>query len=41
VLFRSGFFIPPAIFVLFWVFVFILFGKEPARVPAEPVKAEL
>ncbi len=32
-----GFFIPPAIFVLLWVFVFILFGKEPAKVPSEPV----
>jgi hypothetical protein len=32
-----GFFIPPAIFVLLWVFVFILFGREPAKVPSEPV----
>jgi hypothetical protein len=34
----SGFFIPPAIFVLVWVFVFIAFGKQPAEVVAEPVK---
>ena len=34
----KGFFIPPAIFALFWVFVFIVFGKQPAEVPAEPVK---
>ena len=33
-----GFFIPPAIFTLFWVFLFILLGKEPAKVPSEPVK---
>jgi len=32
-----GFFIPPAIFCLFWVFVFIVFGKQPAEAPAEPV----
>ena len=34
----KGFFFPPAIFALFWVFVFIVFGKQPAEVPAEPVK---
>jgi nucleoside transporter len=33
-----GFFFPPAIFALFWVFLFILLGKEPAKVPSEPVK---
>jgi nucleoside transporter len=32
------FFLPPAIFALVWVFVFILFGKQPAEVVAEPVK---
>jgi hypothetical protein len=34
----KGFFIPAAVFCLFWVFVFILFGKQPAEVPAEPAK---
>jgi hypothetical protein len=34
----KGFFIPPAIFVLFWVFVFIVFGKQPPKVSPEPVK---
>jgi hypothetical protein len=34
----KGFFIPPAIFALFWVFVFIAFGKQPAEAPAEPAK---
>ena len=34
----KGFFIPPAIFALVWVFVFIVFGKQPAEVPAEPAK---
>ncbi len=33
-----GFFIPAAIFSLVWVFVFIVFGKQPAEVVAEPVK---
>jgi nucleoside transporter len=33
-----GFFIPPAMFVLFWVFLFIVFGKQPAELPAGPVK---
>jgi nucleoside transporter len=33
-----GFFIPAAIFALFWVFVFIVFGKEPVEAPAGPVK---
>jgi len=34
----KGFFIPAAVFALFWVFVFIVFGKQPAEVVAEPVK---
>jgi len=34
----KGFFIPAAVFCLFWVFVFILFGKQPAAAPAEPAK---
>jgi hypothetical protein len=35
----KGFFIPPAIFCLFWVLVFIAFGKQPAAAaPAEPAK---
>jgi nucleoside transporter len=36
----KGFFIPPAIFALVWVFVFIAFGKQPAEaeVAAQPVK---
>ena len=34
----KGFFIPAAVFALFWVFVFIVFGKQPAEVPAGPVK---
>ncbi len=33
-----GFFIPPAIFCLFWVLVFIAFGKQPAEAQAEPAK---
>jgi nucleoside transporter len=33
-----GFFVPPAIFVLFWVFVFIFSGKQPAPAPAEPAQ---
>jgi len=33
-----GFFMPPAIFALFWVFLFVVFGKQPAEVQAEPVK---
>ena len=33
-----GFFIPPAIFALFWVLVFIAFGKQPAEAVAEPAK---
>jgi nucleoside transporter len=32
------FFIPPAIFVVFWVFLFIALGKEPVHAPAEPAK---
>jgi nucleoside transporter len=35
----KGFFIPPAIFALVWVFVFIAFGRQPAEAPAEPAKA--
>ncbi len=34
----KGFFIPPAIFALFWVVVFIVFGKQPPEAPAEPAK---
>jgi len=34
----SGFFVPPAIFVAFWVFVFIIFGKQPPAAGPEPVK---
>jgi hypothetical protein len=34
----TRFFIPPAIFALFWVFVFIVFGRQPAEVQPEPVK---
>jgi nucleoside transporter len=34
----KGFFMPPAIFALFWVFVFIVFGKQPAEATAEPAK---
>ncbi len=34
----KGFFIPPAIFVLVWVFLFMVFGKEPVKVEAEPEK---
>ncbi|MBN2508256.1 MAG: MFS transporter [Verrucomicrobia bacterium] len=30
------FFIPPALFVLFWVFLFIVFGRQPAAVAPEP-----
>ena len=33
----KGFFLPAAIFALFWVFVFIVFGKQPAEVVVEPV----
>ena len=33
----KGFFVPPAIFVLFWVLLFIVIGKEPPKA-AEPVK---
>jgi nucleoside transporter len=32
----KGFFIPAAIFALFWVIVFVLFGKQPAEAAAEP-----
>lgn len=34
-----GFFVPPAIFVLFWVFLFIFFGKEPPKAPTDPATA--
>jgi nucleoside transporter len=34
-----GFFIPPAIFVVFWLFLFILLGKQPPETPAEPAKS--
>ena len=34
----KGFFTPPAIFILFWVLLFIALGKQPAEAPAEPVK---
>jgi nucleoside transporter len=34
----KGFFIPPAIFAVFWVFLFIVFGKQPAEATTEPVK---
>lgn len=33
-----GFFIPAAIFALFWVVVFIVFGKEPVEAVPGPVK---
>ena len=33
-----GFFIPAAVFCLFWVFLFIVFGKQPAEASAEPAK---
>ncbi|MCX8107660.1 MAG: hypothetical protein N3G20_02535, partial [Verrucomicrobiae bacterium] len=32
----KGFFIPPALFALFWVIVFALLGKEPPKAQAEP-----
>ncbi len=35
----SGFFIPPAIFVAIWVFLFIVFGREPVKAPEEGAKA--
>jgi nucleoside transporter len=34
----KGFFIPPALFALFWVFVFIVFGKQPVEAAPEAVK---
>ncbi len=34
----KGFYIPPAIFVIFWVFVFIVFGRQPPEASAEPAK---
>jgi hypothetical protein len=34
----KGFFIPAAVFCLFWVFVFIVFGKEPIAAPAESAR---
>ena len=36
----KGFFVPPAIFALVWVFVFIVFGRQPAEVVAEPVNKQ-
>jgi len=33
------FFVPPAIFVCFWVFLFIIFGREPVKAQEEPAKA--
>lgn len=32
----KGFFIPPAIFVLFWVFLFIVLGKQPPESATKP-----
>jgi nucleoside transporter len=34
----KAYYIPPAIFVVFWVVVFIFFGKEPVAAAAEPAK---
>jgi MFS family permease len=34
----KGFFFPPAIFIVFWVFLFVVFGKQPAEAMAEPAK---
>ncbi len=34
----SKFFIPPAIFVAFWVILFIIFGRQPAKVAVEPAQ---
>lgn len=34
----KGFYIPPALFVFFWVLLFIVFGKQPAEASAEPAK---
>ncbi|HNR99421.1 MAG TPA: MFS transporter [Planctomycetota bacterium] len=33
------FFVPPAIFVCFWVLLFIIFGREPAKTQDEPARA--
>ena len=33
------FFVPPAIFVCFWVLLFIIFGREPAKTQDEPALA--
>ena len=35
----TRFFVPPAIFVSFWVFLFIVLGREPAKAQDEPAKA--
>jgi hypothetical protein len=35
----KGFFLPPAIFVACWVFLFVVFGKQPAEAAAPPAKA--
>ncbi len=34
----KGFFVPPAIFVTFWLILFFLFGKEPPSAAPEPTK---
>jgi hypothetical protein len=34
----KGFFVPPALFALFWVLLFAVLGKQPAEVSAEPLK---
>ncbi len=34
-----GFFIPPAIFALAWVVLFVVFGKQPAEAVPEPAKS--
>lgn len=35
----TRFFVPPAIFVALWVFLFIIFGREPVKAQEEPAKA--
>lgn len=35
----TKFFVPPAIFVCFWVFLFIVMGREPVKASDEPAKA--
>lgn len=34
----TGFFIPAAIFTLFWALLFVVFGRPPAEAPVEPGK---